>query len=85
MEAIGGGRFRNFVFGPGPKKKWQEITGKSIFRKKSDWIICCGQVSKWQNHGFLAPRVKKNTLKRGSPVIEFEFWSEFKRLSGVGR
>jgi hypothetical protein len=61
LEAIGGGRFRNFVFGPGPKKKWQEITGKSIFRKKSDWIICCGQVSKWQNHGFLAPRVKKKT------------------------
>jgi hypothetical protein len=33
---------------------------------------------------FWAPVSKKITVKRALPVIEFKFWSEFKRVSGMG-
>ena len=59
MEAIGGGRFKNFVLGPGPKKKWQEITGKRISEKKVTGLFAADRFQSGKIMVFWPPVSKK--------------------------
>jgi hypothetical protein len=46
-------------------------------------IITFAILDRW-NSGFLTPHVKKSGLKCDEIVIEFKFWCEFERGSGMG-